>query len=238
MISKNVLGKTRDTLAWNFNKNWLPNFTKHFSKASYKFRRAACSFLIIEPYKTPLKNSQNAVKSFKEVVLQLTYFHRRFCGKALKKQVTKKRVTSDWKRSSKTKRKDWTQFVLTTRPTFIYLFKANRRNTRKICEICSRVTIKTPERRQWRFYWKLWTYFSPLSSVSIVDFEDVNICWEGNVVFLKHIEIGLRYIFLTICADSDKNPTFSSVGIVKENTCEKLLEVLFFKPKTWLLLNK
>ena len=32
----------------------------------------------------------------------------------------------------------------------IYLFKINNRNTRKRCEICSKSTIKTTERRQWR----------------------------------------------------------------------------------------
>ena len=30
----------------------------------------------------------------------------------------------------------------------IYLFKVNNKNTRKRCEICSKLTIKTPERRQ------------------------------------------------------------------------------------------
>ena len=35
-------------------------------------------------------------------------------------------------------------------PDNIYLFKVNNRNTRKRCEICSELTIKTPERRQWR----------------------------------------------------------------------------------------
>ena len=30
----------------------------------------------------------------------------------------------------------------------IYLFKANNRNTKKRCEICSKLIIKTPERRQ------------------------------------------------------------------------------------------
>ena len=33
-------------------------------------------------------------------------------------------------------------------PANIYLFKVNKRNTRKRCEICSKLTIKTPERRQ------------------------------------------------------------------------------------------
>ena len=32
----------------------------------------------------------------------------------------------------------------------IYLLKVNNRNTRTRCEICSKLTIKIPERRQWR----------------------------------------------------------------------------------------
>ena len=35
-------------------------------------------------------------------------------------------------------------------PAGICMFKVNNRNTRKRCEICSNLTIKTPERRQWR----------------------------------------------------------------------------------------
>ena len=30
-------------------------------------------------------------------------------------------------------------------PTNIYLFKVNNRNIRKRCEICSKLTVKTPE---------------------------------------------------------------------------------------------
>ena len=33
-------------------------------------------------------------------------------------------------------------------PPIIYLFKANNENIRKMFEICSKLTIKTPERRQ------------------------------------------------------------------------------------------
>ena len=32
-------------------------------------------------------------------------------------------------------------------PAMIYLFKVNNRNTRKRCQICSKLTIKIPERR-------------------------------------------------------------------------------------------
>ena len=48
-------------------------------------------------------------------------------------------------------------------PANIYLFKANNRNARKRCEICSKLTIKT--------------HFTPFSSVFIADFEQVNISW-------------------------------------------------------------
>ena len=48
---------------------------------------------------------------------------------------------------------DWLWFLLfhtCPDPANIYLFKVNNRNTRKRCETCSKLTIKTPERRQWR----------------------------------------------------------------------------------------
>ena len=62
-------------------------------------------------------------------------------------------------------------------PANIYLFKVNNRNTRKRCEICSKLTIKHQND-------ELWTHFTPFSSVSFVDFEQVNISW---VVFMIQI---------------------------------------------------
>ena len=44
-------------------------------------------------------------------------------------------------------------------PDDIYLFKVNNRNTRTRCEICSKLRIKTPERR---------------SGVFIVNFENIS----------------------------------------------------------------
>ena len=58
----------------------------------------------------------------------------------------------------------------------IYLFKVNNENSRAMCEICSKITIKTPERHQWH---QLWADFTPCSWVCIVDFEQVNSNW-GN----------------------------------------------------------
>ena len=48
-------------------------------------------------------------------------------------------------------------------PAGIYLLKVNNGNTRTRCEICSKLTIKTPERRQWR-----------RSGVFIVNFEHIS----------------------------------------------------------------
>ena len=48
------------------------------------------------------------------------------------------------------------------------MFKVNKRSTRTRLEICSNLTIKTPERR----------YFTPYSSDFIVNFEQVNDDWE------------------------------------------------------------
>ena len=45
----------------------------------------------------------------------------------------------------------------------IYMFKVNNRNTRPSCEICSKLTIKTPEQRHWR-----------CSGVFIVNFEYIS----------------------------------------------------------------
>ena len=50
-----------------------------------------------------------------------------------------------------------------TNPAGIYFFKVNNRNTRTRCEICSKLTINTPERHQWR-----------RSGVFIVNFEHIS----------------------------------------------------------------
>ena len=69
-------------------------------------------------------------------------------------------------------------------PAKIYLFKVNNRNTRKRCKICSKLTKKTPEQHclhSVAFIVNFFNYFLPFSSVSIVDFEQVNVFW--NLLF-------------------------------------------------------
>ena len=69
-------------------------------------------------------------------------------------------------------------------PAKIYLFKINNRNTIKWCEIYSKLKIKTPERRQWRrpgVFIVNYEHISHIfSSVFIVDFEQVNVCWVDS----------------------------------------------------------
>ena len=66
-----------------------------------------------------------------------------------------------------------------------YLFKVNNGNTRKKCEICSLLTLKTTERRRTGdvvlvFLLYLRTYFTSFSSAFIVDFEQVNVSWDAH----------------------------------------------------------
>ena len=62
-------------------------------------------------------------------------------------------------------------------PAGNYMFKVNNRNTRTGCEICSKLTVKAPERRHWRrsgVFIVNSEYMSHLCfSVSIVNFEQV-----------------------------------------------------------------
>ena len=56
--------------------------------------------------------------------------------------------------------------INTNYPVNIYLFKLNNRNSRKRCEMCSKLTIKTPERHH-IFQFFLERQF--ISSVTIVE---------------------------------------------------------------------
>ena len=61
----------------------------------------------------------------------------------------------------------------------IYLFVVNNGNTRKRCKICSKSTIKSPQRRSTVFivnFEHISYIFTPFSNVSIVGFEQVSVC--------------------------------------------------------------
>ena len=75
---------------------------------------------------------------------------------------------------------------VTLYPTAIYIFKTNNRNTRMSCEICSNLTIKTPERLKCR-----------RSGVFIVEFELISHLfllltlsrWTGGFITLRSNEV-------------------------------------------------
>ena len=64
-------------------------------------------------------------------------------------------------------------------PANIYLLKVNNRNTRKRCEICSKLTIKTLLKS---------VSLTRLSNVFIDEFEQVNHFWVLNITKLITIQ--------------------------------------------------
>ena len=80
--------------------------------------------------------------------------------------------------------------------TNIHQFHVNNRSTSKRCEICLKLTINIPQRRH-----------LPFSSVSIVDFEQANVCCfqHFKIIFLlinfflkQTTAIGPIYIYIYI----------------------------------------
>ena len=53
-------------------------------------------------------------------------------------------------------------------PAGIYLFTVNNRNFKTMCEICSKLTIKTPERRHWRCSGTFIINFNHISHIVLV----------------------------------------------------------------------
>ena len=71
--------------------------------------------------------------------------------------------------------------VLYKFPADIYLFKIDNENSRKVCEICSQLTIKAPERSQWRRSDVFIVNFQHILLIvlvcSLFNFEQVNAGW-------------------------------------------------------------
>ena len=55
-----------------------------------------------------------------------------------------------------------------SQPVHNYMFKVNKRNTRKRCEICSKLTIKAPEQRHWRHFGVFTVNFEYISHLILV----------------------------------------------------------------------
>ena len=72
------------------------------------------------------------------------------------------------------------QEIVNDIPNGNYIFKANNRNTRTRCKICSKLTVMAPERRQLTpiFNFEHISHF--LSSVYIANFQQVNAGWDRS----------------------------------------------------------
>ena len=86
-----------------------------------------------------------------------------------------------------------------------YMFKFHNRSTRGRWKVCSKLTIKTPERGDWSrsdvFIVNV-TFFTCYSSASILDFEQVNISKEPvlwiSIYPRAEADIGLLPLLLTL----------------------------------------
>ena len=75
-------------------------------------------------------------------------------------------------------------------PASMYLFKVNIRNTRKRCDICSKLTIKPPERRYY-FWTGKWLMETLLSNARLLwsHFETMYYFpWKINFFHMKNTE--------------------------------------------------
>ena len=71
------------------------------------------------------------------------------------------------------------------------MFKVNSRKTRARCEICSKLTIKTPERHQWccsGVFIVNFEYISYLFRVFIPNIKQVNAGWDNSLCTLTSRE--------------------------------------------------
>ena len=64
-----------------------------------------------------------------------------------------------------------------------YMFKVNNKNTRIRCEICSKLTIKTPDRRQWRrSEMHILKMYKPFLSEKYPSYAKMTLIKDGEVI--------------------------------------------------------
>ena len=95
---------------------------------------------------------------------------------------------------------DFLIFLTHLRPTFqFYLSKVSNGNERTVCEICSKLTMKPLERREWRLSGVFTVSFEQISH--IVGFEQVIAsCWSPSIptenFWFSDVFRGYRKIFV------------------------------------------
>ena len=124
----------------------------------------------------------------------------------------------------------------------LYLFKINNKNVRKCYKICSNLTIRSVV-LLFSLLTLLWTYFTPFSSVSFVDFEQENVRWVG---FSRITEGMFAYFAVPIGEATDRFPDWEVLSFFlcymtfcnqEPKTCETCFDLLFIhrKPEEKLL---
>ena len=91
--------------------------------------------------------------------------------------------------------------ILIADPVNIYFFKANKCGTRRGCEICSKLTMKTPERRK-RHFFTLFTHCWPGTGICLPVKHIMNLFlaiffWKRLIMFYCNIP-QIRYTFVGI----------------------------------------
>ena len=87
-------------------------------------------------------------------------------------------------------------------PASNYMLKVNDRNTIQVVKICSKLTIKTPEQRQWRYSGVFNVNFEHISYlflvflVSVVNFGQVNASWVASKRQTKFPSLNKTTIYL------------------------------------------
>ena len=96
----------------------------------------------------------------------------------------------------------------------IYLFKVNNKNNRTICEICSKLIIKTSEHVIDAVLVPLLlslNKFYTLFGVSIVDFEQVNADWDKPSLIIRILFGSIIYGYF--CLKHLKHPASVTFGL-------------------------
>ena len=95
--------------------------------------------------------------------------------------------------------------VLISSPADNYMFKVNNRNTRTRCEICSKLTIKTSERRHWRHSGVFIVNVGHISNFVLVFLLLTLSRWILAGRFQEHNKDSIKYLWLRFYSKNCKH---------------------------------
>ena len=127
----------------------------------------------------------------------------------------------------------------------IYLFKVNKKNSRKWCEICAKVTTKTPQRRQWHCSGVLIVNFEHISNLFLVFYCWLwaGKCWLGKSLTRSQIlcwVVKLNTVMIpaeSIKRSSNKLKTTTKITARKNTTKSNIGEILSIDFESEIIVN-